>query len=96
MPTFPVIFIYVTSFFALFTAVYFFLSLFEFNHRMKNPPFDAKKAPIISIAIACYNEEESIVRTLQSVYEVDYPRKKFFAADLPRMVYGHKRRPAKN
>ena len=41
-----------------------------------SPPRDRGYRPSVSVVIACKNEEESIGRTIDCIYESDYPREK--------------------
>lgn len=66
--------IYTISYFGLFTAIFFLLTLFENIHRLKNPK--PKKIPSVTIVVPAYNEEKTIRKTIKSLLRVDYPRDK--------------------
>jgi len=53
----------------------FWLSVLIFNPE-ENSRKKRKKYPDVSIILPMYNEEESIEKTLESIYNLDYPKKK--------------------
>ena len=65
---------YVASFFGLFTALYFLLTLFENKSQLKSP--EPKYFPTVTIIVPAYNEEETIADTLDSILALDYPKNK--------------------
>lgn len=69
------ILIYFSTFVGLFTSIYFILILFERRHELYYG--DAKTFPRVSICIPCYNEEETVVKTLRSLSKLSYPKDKF-------------------
>lgn len=66
--------IYVSSYFGLFSAILFLLTMFENRNRLKNPV--PKRLPTITIAVPAYNEEKTIIQTIKSLLSLDYPKKK--------------------
>lgn len=65
--------IYVTCFFGLFTLVYFYLTLFE-NRSKINSPVPCM-FPKVTIIVPAFNEEDTIEKTLDSLLDLDYPKK---------------------
>lgn len=65
--------IYIASFFGLFTTFYFFLTLYE----RKSELFfgECTTHPKVTICVPCYNEESTVVKTLQSLCALRYPKK---------------------
>ena len=53
----------------------YILSRFALS-QFYSPPRDRGYRPSVSVVIACKNEEESIGRTIDCVYQSDYPREK--------------------
>ncbi|MBN1275108.1 glycosyltransferase family 2 protein [Candidatus Woesearchaeota archaeon] len=70
--SFGVVLIYVATFFGLFTSFYFFLTLLE---RRDDLNFgECASFPKVSVCVPCYNEEGTVVKTLRSLRNLDYPR----------------------
>jgi len=66
--------IYVTTFFGLFTSIYFLMTLFEARNRLKFG--ECVDCPSVSVCIPCFNEESTVEKTLRSLCKLDYdPRK---------------------
>lgn len=68
------ILIYVISYFGLFTAIFFLLTLFENLHRLRNPK--PKKIPSVTVVVPAYNEEKTIEKTIKSLLNLNYPKNK--------------------
>jgi len=68
------ILIYIISYFGLFTAIFFLLTLFENLHRLKNPK--PKKIPSVTLIVPAYNEEKTIEKTIKSLLALNYPKDK--------------------
>ena len=68
------ILIYITSYFGLFTAIFFFLTLFENRKKIKNPKYT--RLPSVTIAVPAFNEEHTIAKTIKSLLRLDYKKKK--------------------
>lgn len=67
--------IYISIYLGLFVMVFYILSYFS------NPPREFKKIPdtklpSITIIVPAWNEEEGIGKTIQSLLQIDYPKKK--------------------
>jgi poly-beta-1,6-N-acetyl-D-glucosamine synthase len=71
------ILVYVTSFFGLFTTIFFFYTLWEYRHRIKDPEVDLNKkedTPFVSIVMPAFNEGKNIRKTVESVQNLNYPK----------------------
>jgi len=71
---FGVFLIYVGSYFGLFTAIFFLITLLENKNEKKYRL--PKELPKVSIIIPAYNEEETISKTIESLLNLNYPKKK--------------------
>lgn len=60
---------------SLYFAVFWFLVFLD-KGISKNKTYRIKKWPVISIAVPAYNEEDCIKETIESVLELNYPKKK--------------------
>jgi len=63
---------------SLYFSVFLLLVYFDNRILFKNEKssLNPKKKPFVSIIVPAYNEEKTILRTLQSVSEIDYPKEK--------------------
>lgn len=70
------ILLYLSIYFGLFMASYFFLVFF--TEERKDPPLGKFKVkmPFVSIVIPAYNEEKVIRKTIKSCLELHYPKNK--------------------
>jgi cellulose synthase/poly-beta-1,6-N-acetylglucosamine synthase-like glycosyltransferase len=67
--------VYITSYFGLFTTVFFFLTLIEYKQVFKDPEVDLKKkVPFVSIIVPAFNESKTIGRTIESLQQLNYPK----------------------
>ncbi len=73
MINFGDILIYVATFFGLFTSLYFFITLFERRSNLYQG--ETKKYQPVTICVPCYNEENTLEGTLQSLTQLDYDKK---------------------
>ncbi|OGI95320.1 hypothetical protein A2917_02015 [Candidatus Nomurabacteria bacterium RIFCSPLOWO2_01_FULL_42_17] len=69
---------YVLTFFALYVQVFFLLMVFKTREQIKkNTSFPPDvNWPAVTIMVPCWNEEETIVKTVDSLLAVDYPKDK--------------------
>lgn len=67
--------IYLTVYIGLVTLSYYALSLFSKKSEEIEIPLE--KLPFVSIIIPAYNEQETILQTIKSAYNLDYPKNKF-------------------
>lgn len=69
--------LYVTSFISLFTA-FFWLSVLYLEEKQLNieEDYTTENAPVVTILIPAYNEEDVIAKTIESIEVLDYPKDK--------------------
>ncbi len=67
------IIIYITTFFGLFTAIYFLYTIIEVRKNLRKGEIDTY--PAVTICVPCYNEETTVVKTLRSLSHLDYDKK---------------------
>ncbi|MDD5433301.1 MAG: glycosyltransferase [Candidatus Pacebacteria bacterium] len=58
---------------ALYFAVFVFSTVFEYKKEIYYKP-KRKFSPRVSLVVPCYNEEKTLGKTLQSFFDLDYPR----------------------
>ena len=68
--------IYISICIGLVATTFYILSFIE-DKKIKRKNFLDKELPAISVIIPAYNEEESIVKTIESILASDYPKNKF-------------------
>ncbi len=73
--TFWDVILYTVSYFGLFTAVFFLLTLIENRNIIRNPR-PPKKAPKVTIMVPACNEEGCLAKTLNSLLALRYPKDK--------------------
>lgn len=72
------LFVGILYFLSLYFSI-FFLSIFiidDVHYKKEKPDLPNHLLPIVTVAIPAYNEEDSIVETVDSVINLDYPRDK--------------------
>jgi glycosyltransferase involved in cell wall biosynthesis len=74
MPFWDIV-LYLVSFFGLFTAVFFLVTLIENKSSIKNPK-PPKKLPKVTIIVPACNEELCLAKTVKSLLRLNYPKKK--------------------
>ena len=69
---------YSFAFVAVYIQVFFLMTFFEKRKKIvKNPAFlELKSYPTVTVVVPCYNESETIDKTLTSLLEMDYPKDK--------------------
>lgn len=69
---------YILTFFALYVQVFFLLMVFKTRKQItENISFPADvNWPAVTIVVPCWNEEETIIKTVDSLLIVDYPKDK--------------------
>lgn len=78
--TFYDIFMYVWLFISLFFEVFLLITYFEIKGDLalekellsKEPPY----FPTVTIVVPCYNEEKTVIGTIESLLSLDYPKEK--------------------
>ena len=66
--------IYCITFFGLYTSIYFLMTIFEKRNVLRKG--SAKIHPKVTICVPCYNEENTVVKTLKSLIRLDYEKNK--------------------
>lgn len=66
--------IYIAAYIGLFTSIFFLLSYIENLSRIKDPV--PKRYPFVSIVVPAWNEEKTIVKTIDTLLALDYPKEK--------------------
>ena len=74
MPFWDIV-LYVVSYFGLFTAVFFFLTLIENRKHIKNPR-PPKQLPKVTVMVPACNEEKCLAKTIKSLFRLRYPKEK--------------------
>jgi len=59
----------------LFVTIYTLITVYENWGRHRTPSL-RKKEPRTCVIIPCYNEAETVARTIESVLALDYPKRK--------------------
>ncbi|MFH1505950.1 MAG: glycosyltransferase [archaeon] len=72
--TFEDILVYGVSFFGLYTAIFFFLTLYENRKRIGNPRPDGY--PSVGVVVPAFNEETTVGATIESLLALKYPKDK--------------------
>jgi cellulose synthase/poly-beta-1,6-N-acetylglucosamine synthase-like glycosyltransferase len=67
--------LYTVSYFGLFTAVFFLVTLIE-NRRYVRNPRPPKVLPKVSVMVPACNEEDCLAKTVKSLLKLNYPRNK--------------------
>lgn len=69
---------YIVCFFALYVQVFFLVALFQSRRKIiDGTKFPAEvNWPAITIIVPCWNEEDTVVETVESLLQVDYPKDK--------------------
>jgi cellulose synthase/poly-beta-1,6-N-acetylglucosamine synthase-like glycosyltransferase len=69
------IMLYTASYFGLFTAVFFLLTLIENRNKIGNPNAP-KTLPKVTVMVPACNEEKCLAKTINSLLKLKYPKKK--------------------
>ncbi|HII72430.1 TPA: glycosyltransferase family 2 protein [Candidatus Woesearchaeota archaeon] len=67
--------LYTVSYFGLFCAIFFLVTLIENRKQIKNPKAP-KELPKVTIMVPACNEEQCLAKTVESLLELDYPKEK--------------------
>jgi len=74
MITFGDLLIYVLTFFGIYTSMYFLLIIFQSRKNLKRKLTNVY--PTVAIIVPCFNEQDTIVKTLTSLLNLDYQKDK--------------------
>jgi cellulose synthase/poly-beta-1,6-N-acetylglucosamine synthase-like glycosyltransferase len=66
--------LYTVSYFGLYTAVFFLVTLIEHKKELKNPRLP-RELPSVTIIVPACNEEGCLAKTVRSLMRLDYPKK---------------------
>ena len=69
---------YIFSFISVYVQIFFLLTFVEKRrHIVKNPKnLELSRYPTVTIAVPCYNEKDTITKTVESLLALDYPKDK--------------------
>lgn len=67
---------YALIYFTVFMSVFWFVIFFENKNKVMKIPKPPRILPSISLLIPAYNEEKRIAKTIDSILEQNYPKKK--------------------
>lgn len=71
-------FMYLSLFITLYFQVFLLLTYFGWSRKEDYPGFQESELPTVSIMVPCFNEETTVVKTIESILELDYPKDKLF------------------
>lgn len=71
-------FLYVALFLSLYFQIFMLLTYFGWSKKEEYPGFNENDLPSVSIMIPCWNEETTVVKTVESLLELNYPKDKLF------------------
>ena len=71
-------FLYTALFLTLYFQVFMLLTYFGWSKKEKYPGFNENDLPSVSIMIPCWNEEITVVKTIESLLALNYPQEKLF------------------
>src|ERR1035437_938275 len=70
--------IYVFTFLSVYVQVFFLVTFLEKkkNILIRNSPIELEEYPGVTIIVPCYNESKTIIATIDSLLNLDYPKDK--------------------
>ena len=80
MATLQSILLYIFSFVALYVQVFFLLTALRKRSQVVALTVPASDAnwPAVTVIVPCWNEEQTVVKTVNSLFALDYPKDKLF------------------
>ncbi len=66
--------IYVICFFGLYTSIFFLITIYE--NRNNKKPTKNRRFPKVAVIVPVFNEESTVMKTLQSLFKLQYPKSK--------------------
>lgn len=72
------VFIYVSLFLSLYFQIFLLLTYFGWSKKDTYSGFSEESLPSVSIMVPCWNEESTVVKTVHSLLDLDYPKDKLF------------------
>lgn len=80
MPDFSLLFLYMSLFISLFFEVFLLITYLEVRDEMKfeeeHLGKEVKHFPSVTVVVPCFNEERTVVATVNSLLSLDYPKDK--------------------
>jgi cellulose synthase/poly-beta-1,6-N-acetylglucosamine synthase-like glycosyltransferase len=70
-------FLYTALFLTLYFQVFMLLTYFGWSKKEKYPGFNENDLPSVSIMIPCWNEETTVVKTIESLLALIIHRKSY-------------------
>ncbi|MBN2094313.1 MAG: glycosyltransferase family 2 protein [Candidatus Zambryskibacteria bacterium] len=75
----PKILTYIFLFIALYIEIFFLITYFEFRKKEKSTKTKIfKKLPSVSVIVPVWNEEKTVLKTIFSLLNLNYPKNKLF------------------
>ncbi len=71
-------FLYTALFLTLYFQIFLLLTYFGWSKKEEYPGFALADMPTVSIMIPCWNEETTVIKTIESILEMNYPQDKLF------------------
>lgn len=71
-------FLYTALFLTLYFQIFLLLTYFGWSKKEEYPGFSPADMPTVSIMIPCWNEETTVIKTIESILEMNYPQDKLF------------------
>lgn len=78
MSSIPSAIFFVLTFLSVYVQVFFLLTFFEKKKKIliRTDNFELDEYPGVTIIVPCYNEERTIIATIDSLLDLDYPKDK--------------------
>jgi cellulose synthase/poly-beta-1,6-N-acetylglucosamine synthase-like glycosyltransferase len=71
-------FLYTSLFITLYFQIFLLLTYFGWSRKENYPGFTESELPSVSIMVPCFNEEATVVKTVESLLDLRYPKEKLF------------------
>lgn len=69
-------FLYFALFLTLYFQIFLLLTHFGWSKREEYPGFTEDTLPTVSIMVPCWNEEKTVIKTIESILDLNYPQQK--------------------
>lgn len=78
MPSIPELIIYIFSFLALYIQVFLLVTFLERRKDIviRKKPITLSRYPSVTVIVPCYNEENTLYKTVRSLLALEYPKSK--------------------
>ena len=69
---------YILTFLSVYVQVFFFVTFLENRKKIiiRNGKIKLTSYPSVTIVVPCWNEEETVAKTVHSLLDLDYPKDK--------------------